>query len=346
MNEESSQHSEHVSRLVLPAADDLHVHVRQGELMERVIPLLRAGGAGRCLVMPNTSPPTTSVDAACAYREAMKAIDPSVDYLMTLYLSKALTRDEILKAADAGITGVKLYPRGVTTHSDAGVDCLDVYAPVFAAMEEAGLVLEIHGECGSNPDDDLCVLNAESAFLPQVAQLHQSHPELRIVLEHVTTADAVALVSRLGDTVAATITVHHIDLTVDDWAGRNHNFCKPVAKYPSDRDALRRVIRDGHPRFFLGSDSAPHPRSAKECAEACAGIFTSALLLPYLADSFDALGCLSTLPDFATKFGRQFYGLEPLEERVELVRTPCRVPDAYGDIVPYRAGETLGWSLA
>lgn len=331
--------------LTLPRADDLHVHVRQGDMLRRVAPLLHAGGAGRCLIMPNTRPPVTTTAQALAYRAELTSAAPGIDFLMTLYLTENLTRDEILRAAEAGIAGVKLYPRGVTTHSEAGVDSLDCFEAAFAAMEEAGLVLEIHGECGSNPKANICVLNAESAFLPQVAALHAAYPRLRIVLEHVTTADAVALVTRLGKTVAATITVHHLDLTVDDWAGRNHNFCKPVAKYPSDRDALCRIVTSGHPRFFLGSDSAPHPRAAKECAEACAGVFSSPLLLPYLADTFERLGCLHRLPAFTSEFGRRFYRKPANPGTVLLHHQPCRVPDAYGDIIPYRAGDTLNWSI-
>jgi dihydroorotase len=170
-------------------------------------------------------------------------------------------------------------------------------------------------------------------------------PNLRVVLEHVTTAGAVDFVANAGDRVAATITAHHLELTVDDWAGRNHNFCKPVAKYPRDRAALRRVVREGHPRFFLGSDSAPHPRSAKEAAAACAGVFTSPLLLPYLADAFERIDCLDRLTDFVSRFGRRFYGLSPAESEITLERRRRAVPATYGDVVPFRAGETLEWSI-
>jgi dihydroorotase len=165
------------------------------------------------------------------------------------------------------------------------------------------------------------------------------------VLEHATTAAAIECVKNLGETVAATITAHHLDLTVDDWAGRNHNFCKPVAKYPHDREALRQVVREGHPRFFMGSDSAPHPRSAKESACGSAGIFTSPMLLPYLADCFDRLGCIERLADFTSAFGCRFHGLAPLTEKIRLVKDKTVVPESYGNVVPYRAAQTLSWKI-
>lgn len=330
----------------MPAADDLHAHLRQGAMMRTVTPLVRRGGVGRCLAMPNTSPPIDTVEAALAYREALRAIEPAVEFLMTLYLTPALSADTVRRAAEAGIVGVKLYPRGVTTNSAGGVDALGGFYDVFEAMQEAGLVLEIHGEVPATPDGDVCVLNAEERFLPRLRRLHRDLPELRIVLEHVTTAAAVDTVMSLGDTVAATITAHHLDLVVDDWAGRNHNFCKPVAKYAHDRRALRYVVGEGHPRFFLGSDSAPHARETKECAQACAGVFTAPLLLPYLADTFDRLGMLKRLPHFASRFGRAFYGLPAQKATVTLKRAAQTVPDTFGSVVPYRAGDTLAWTLA
>ncbi|MDE0838825.1 MAG: dihydroorotase [Kiritimatiellae bacterium] len=331
--------------LTLPLADDFHLHVRQGAMLRDVVPLIRQGGVGRCLVMPNTVPPITSVEQALAYRDEIQSVDPDLDVLTTLYLCPELTRDVIMRAGDAGITGVKLYPRGVTTHSDLGVADVGAYDEVFAAMSEAGLVLEIHGEVQSDADRDICVMNAEPLFLPVVERLHRHFPALRIVLEHVTTAEAVAFVERAGERIAATITVHHLDLIVDDWAGQNHNFCKPVAKYPHDRAALRAAVSSGSPKFFLGSDSAPHPRDAKECAVGCAGVFTSPLMLPYLADCFERIGCLEKLAAFVSENGRRFYDVLESRDCVTLERRPCDVPKAYGSVVPYRAGETLAWSM-
>lgn len=331
--------------LILPPADDLHVHLRQEALLRTVAPLLRGGGVGRCLVMPNTTPPLATVDQALAYRNALEAVEPRVQYLVTLFLTPALTAAEVRRAAASGVVGVKVYPQGVTTNSASGVGDLLAYAPVLTAMEETGLVLELHGEVPAGSEADVCVLDAEARFLPVLEALHTSYPALRIVLEHVTTRAAVDAVRELGDTVGATITAHHLDLVVDDWAGRNHNFCKPVAKYPADRAALREVVWEGHPRFFLGSDSAPHPRDSKECAQACAGVFTSPLLLAYLADTFERLDCLGRLEAFATRHGRTFYGLPPMDGEIRLVRRAQVVPDRYGNVVPYRAGEMLTWSI-
>jgi len=332
--------------LTIPVADDFHVHLRQDTMMQLVTPLVRAGGVGRCVVMPNTTPPVTAIDQALTYRSELEALASDVEFLMTLYLQPELTPEQIEDAGAHGLFGVKCYPKGVTTNSDSGVEDLEAYSEVFAAMEKEGIALLIHGEVPSNAEKDICILNAEERFLPELEKLHARFPDLRIVLEHVTTADAVACVESLGETVGATVTAHHLDLTADDWAGRNQNYCKPVAKYPHDRDALRRVVSEGHPRFFLGSDSAPHPRSAKEAACGCAGVFTSPLLMPYLADTFDRLGCLDRLADFSSRFGHEFHKLAAPSEEITLTRDETMVPDAYGDVVPYRAGQTLAWRLA
>ncbi|KAJ1550606.1 Dihydroorotase, partial [Cladochytrium tenue] len=224
--------------------DDLHVHLRQGALMRAVTPLLEAAGVRTALVMPNLRPPITSTAQALAYRDQLQALAPSVLFLMTLYLTPELTPDEVRKAAAAGIVGVKSYPRGVTTNSDSGIEDYDRYFPVFEAMQDAGLVLNLHGEVPSDADKGTCVLNAEERFLPQLERLHARFPRLRIVLEHASTRAAVDAVRRLGDTVAASITLHHLDLVVDHWAADPHNYCKPVAKFPDDRDALREVIKE------------------------------------------------------------------------------------------------------
>jgi dihydroorotase len=327
-------------------ADDLHVHLRQDDMLQLVAPLLRDGGVGRCVVMPNTKLPVCSTSQALSYQSDLCAIDDSVEFLMTIYLQPELSPAEVAAAAESGIFGIKCYPRGVTTGSESGVEDLGQYSGIFAAMQQSGLPLLIHGESPSNPDLDICVMNAEQKFLPELEKIHREFPELKIVLEHVTTAEAVDCVLALGDSVAASITVHHLDLTIDDWAGSNHNFCKPVAKYPHDRDVLRRVVCEGNPKFFLGSDSAPHTRQAKEGARGAAGIFTTPLLMPYLADCFDRLGCIERLADFSSTFGRRFHGLPAPSENITLINEPQIVPDIYGDVVPYRAGQQLQWKLA
>jgi dihydroorotase len=330
--------------LTIPRADDFHVHLRQGDLLDSVAPLVAAGGVGRCLAMPNTRPPITTLAQALAYRDTLAAAAPGVTFLLALYLSNTLTAGDLAAAARSGVVvGVKCYPRGVTTNSGCGVEDLMAYDAVFEAMQAAGLVLLIHGEVPSSAALGIDVFNAESRFLPELERLHTAFPTLRIVLEHVSSREAVDCVKALGPTVAATVTAHHLDLTADDWAANVHNFCKPVAKTAADRDALRQIVCEGHPRFFLGSDSAPHLRTAKAAAAGCAGVFTSARLLPYLADCFDRLGCLGRLADFSSCFGCTFYGLPAGAGTVTLERIATPVPERFGEVVPFRAGQTLQW---
>jgi dihydroorotase len=344
-----------MDKLTLKWADDFHVHLRQGSMSNMIVNQLRKGGACRVLVMPNLQPLITTPQQAICYRQSLQKIDPNVDYLMTLYLSTDLTVDMIREAASLGIVGVKSYPKGVTTHSESGVEDYTRYYPIFEAMQTYGLVLNIHGEIPSDPDHDICVLNAEEHFLKHLVRLHQDFPNLRIVMEHVTTAVAIDTILSLGETIAATITVHHLELTIDDVVGNCHGFCKPVAKYPRDRDALQSVIRRGHKKFFLGSDSAPHPRHLKECAHSCAGIFTSPYLLPYLATIFERLNCLEHLENFVAGHGSNFYRLNPNIKPITLVRMPIPVDRVipYNDdegqlreVVPYLAGQILPWSIS
>jgi len=311
-------------------------------------------------VMPNLQPPIRTTDEALAYKKILQEIDPSVEYLMTLYLSPSLTPEEVKKAKQAGIVGVKSYPRGVTTNSDSGIENYEIYYPVFEAMQEEGLVLNLHGEIPSDPATNTCVLNAEAKFLPQLAKLHAAFPKLRIVLEHATTQDSIEMVKSLGDTIACTITAHHLAITVDDWAGQSLHYCKPVAKFPSDREALREVIRSGHPRFFLGSDSAPHPYSNKTTSSisrgCAAGVYTSPILLPLLAHLLESFGALDKLEGFASTHGRKFYGFPvrgsqnegaghvKLRREKQLVSAE-RKGDKDVDVVSFWAGKELGWKI-
>ncbi|KAJ3092454.1 hypothetical protein HK102_007078 [Quaeritorhiza haematococci] len=360
------------SRLSMPFVDDFHTHLRQGALMRLVTPLLKQSGVRTAYVMPNLKPPITTAAQALKYKAELQKLAPDVHFLMTLYLVPELTPEEIRKAAKAGIVGVKSYPRGVTTNSDSGIESYETYYPVFQAMEEEGMVLNLHGEIPSEPEQDVCVLNAEERFLPHLEKLHRDFPNLRIVLEHATTKAAVDLVKSLGPTVGCTITLHHLELIVDDWAGKPHAFCKPVAKWPHDRKALRDIVLEGHPRFFLGTDSAPHPRHLKEHCQAAAGVYTGAYILPYLAQLLDSFGALDRLQEFACDFGRKFYKLDdptsptarlateddPNKKRkgemAALVREDWVVPDEipYVDdegvprtLVPFMAGKTLKWKL-
>ncbi|CAJ0846704.1 21553_t:CDS:10, partial [Entrophospora sp. SA101] len=274
-----------LNALNITSACDFHIHLRQDALMKLVVPLVAEGGVSLCYVMPNLKPPITSTEQALTYKGKLQELAPNITFLMS----------------------VKSYPRGVTTNSDSGIESYTNYYQVFKAMEEEGMILNLHGELPSDPDQDVCVLNAEEKFLVHLQKLHQDFPNLKIVLEHATTKAAVDVVKSLGDTVGCTITIHHLQLVADDWAGKCHNFCKPVAKYPHDRQALRDVILEGHPRFFLGTDSAPHPAHLKECAQSCAGVFTTPLALAYLATILDSFGAIPRLNDFACENGKKFY---------------------------------------
>ncbi|SPO24705.1 Dihydroorotase [Ustilago trichophora] len=327
--------------IIVPAPADFHVHLRQGKMSELVTPHVAQGGVSLAYVMPNLVPPITSAQQATEYLESLKALAPQTKFVGTLYLSPALTPAEIAKAAQNGVRGVKSYPRGVTTNSDSGIEDYETYYPIFEEMQKHNMILNLHGEVPSNADAGICVLNAEEKFLTHLFKIHRQFPKLKIVLEHATTRKAVEAVKQCGDTVGCTITPHHLELIVDDWAGKPLNFCKPVAKYPDDRQALRDVIREGHPRFFLGSDSAPHPLASKypsavthgapgtkasanggddleptgvvSCGCA-AGVYTSSILVPLCATLLEGFGALDKLANYVSLNGRKFYGYDSDEE--------------------------------
>ncbi|KAJ7507489.1 hypothetical protein B0H11DRAFT_1967337 [Mycena galericulata] len=347
-----------MAEIYVPSPADFHVHLRQGTLATLVTPHVRKGGFTLAYVMPNLKPPITTTAQALAYKAELEAIDPTVEYLMTLYLSPDLTPEEVVKAKEAGIVGVKSYPRGVTTNSDGGIESYEIYYPVFETMQRVDMVLNLHGEVPSDPTTNTHVLNAEPHFLPHLHSLHKTFPKLRIVLEHATTRAAISAVKACGPTVACTITAHHLALTVDDWAGQSFNFCKPVAKFPDDRDALRDVIREGHPRFFLGSDSAPHPAHSKSTStptqRCAAGIYTSPILLPLVAHLLESFGALDKLDGFVSTLGRRFYHRELSAEQAEQVvlrKVETHVINGiYGAgediVVPFWAGKEIGWQIA
>ncbi|KEI39493.1 uncharacterized protein L969DRAFT_87455 [Mixia osmundae IAM 14324] len=349
-------------------------------MMKLVTPHVSLGGMQLAYVMPNLSPPITTTEQAIRYRAELQALAPEIDFMMTLFLAPALTPDEIRKAHKAGISGVKSYPRGVTTGSEGGVESYEKYYDVFEAMQECDMVLNLHGEVPSSEASGITVLNAEPAFHRHLEELHARFPNLRIVLEHATTKASVDIVNRLGPTVACTITAHHLALVVDDWAGNNLHFCKPVAKTYEDRRALREVIASGNRKFFLGSDSAPHPslsklpllsQDAQVAPNACAaGVYTSPILLPLLAHLFETVEPripLERLPDFAGGFGRSFYA-RPASQSAHSVRLrrvnassgvstsgQGRVPVSYDGqsealgqirVIPYFASKTLNFAIA
>jgi dihydroorotase len=310
---------------------------------------------GRAILMPNLKPPIDTTAKALAYRERALATLPAgstFQPLMVLYLTDATTPDEV-RAAKAGglVHPIKLYPAGATTNSDHDVSQLDRLDPTLAAMAEVGLPLLVHGEV---TDPSVDIFDREAAFLDTIAEpLLERHPTLRMVVEHITTADAVAFVKAARPGVAATITPQHLLLNRNalfEGGVRPHHYCLPVLKREVHRQALIQAATSGDPRFFLGTDSAPHAKHTKEAACGCAGCFTAPHAMSLYATAFEDAGALDKLPDFASRFGPAFYGLPVNADTLTLVREPWTVPDAYtfGEdvVVPLWAGKTLGWRVA
>lgn len=317
---------------------DMHVHLRQGDMLTLVAPH-SARDFAAAVVMPNLTPPVTSLARVLDYREEiLRVTGESFSPLMTLFF-RTYSRDELL-AARPHIIGVKLYPAGMTTNSEAGLADMKQACATLAVMEELDIPLLIHGEgCGF-------VMDREAVFLPVVEEWARAFPRLRIVLEHVTTRAGVELLDRF-DNLFATITLHHLLITLDDVLGglmRPHLFCKPVAKRPEDRDALRQAALR-HPRAFFGSDSAPHPRDAKEAPGCAAGIFSAPVALPALAGLFEELGALDLLQSFVSDRACAAYGLSPMDRTVRLEHGVWTVPERFGSVVPYLAGQTLDWRV-
>ncbi|KAI6709602.1 hypothetical protein JHW43_007872 [Diplocarpon mali] len=432
--------------LELPAAADFHVHLRDGAMMETVVPLIRVGGVNTVYVMPNLVPPLTSASDAMAYKNRLQKLDPKVNYLMTLYLHESITPAVVKGAKAQGIVGIKVYPAGVTTNSSSGVSSYEPFYPVFRAMEQCGMVLNLHGECPSDHAKNitdgrhgrvsgashsyrshssitagikskeqlwvLCalrkdvtsflpesrwfstnsavpqILNAESTFLPTLKGLHEMFPkvrprnfklgprpmvlwgkltglnpiQLKIVLEHCTTKEAVQAVNDCGPNVVGTITAHHLFLTVDDWADDPFCYCKPVAKWPTDREALIKAALAGTGKFFLGSDSAPHDVKAKKGGngKTAAGVFTQPYLLPLVFDAFEQAIARNVITEdevtvdilkgFLGGYGRRFYGpsSEGDNETVIISKGTEVIQESFTgqgvEVVPFRRGQST-WSV-
>jgi dihydroorotase len=331
--------------------DDWHVHLRDGEIMRGVVPFT-AWQFARAIVMPNLSPPVTRVEACAAYRDRILAAVPEgIDFmpLMTAYLTDAANGEELSRGFEHGVfTAAKLYPAHATTGSAHGVTSIASIMTALERMAAIGMPLLIHGEV---TDADVDIFDREAVFIERtLSGLVRELPELKIVFEHITTADAVAFVEASGPNVAATITPQHLHINRNAmFAGgiRPHAYCLPVAKREAHRLALRSAATSGSPKYFLGTDSAPHARSAKESACGCAGIFNAPYALESYAAVFDEEGALDKFEAFASENGPRFYGLPLNEGTVTLKRGAIAVPetvDANGtSIVPFHAGEEIGW---
>jgi dihydroorotase len=332
--------------LTIRRPDDWHVHLRDGEMLRRVAPYT-ARQFARAIVMPNLAPPITTVEAAAAYRERIvKATGPGFTPLMTCYLTDDTSPDEVARGFEEGAwIAAKLYPAGATTNSASGVtDVRNIY-PTLARMERIGMVLCVHGEV---TDPDVDVFDREAVFIERVlSRLVADFPRLKIVFEHITTADAVRFVEK-SIRVVATVTPHHLIINRNAiFAGglRPHAYCLPVAKREKHRLAVRKAATSGSPKFFLGTDSAPHAREAKESACGCAGIFNAPFALESYASVFDEEGALGRFEAFASLNGPRFYGLPVNDDTVTLKRAEVQVPEEIDGVVPFHAGETLRWRL-
>lgn len=329
--------------LVLESPLDMHLHLRDGEMLKNVAPWSARYFSG-ALVMPNLVPPVASIESLDAYRQRILSSCENFQFepYMTLFFTTEYSMDFLRQNRDK-ITAIKLYPSGITTNSEGGVKTMDMHtlAPVLEAMSELGIPLCVHGE------SDGFVMDREKEFGKTYAKLAKTFPDLTIIMEHITTAHSVDLLEKY-DNLYATITLHHLYITLDELAGgmlKPHLFCKPIAKRPEDREALLQAAISTHPKVMFGSDSAPHPTHAKECCGCAAGVFTAPLALPALAQLFEVRNALENLQTFVSDNARRIYGINPPSKKIRLIKEPMKVESAYGDVVPMFAGETLNWRV-
>jgi dihydroorotase len=319
---------------------DMHLHLREGAMAELVTPLTSADFAG-AIIMPNLVPPVDNLQRLLRYRDQINAAKGAAvfDPLMMLFF-RNYTEAELL-AAREHIFGIKLYPAGATTNSEAGVKELGAAEGTLALMESMGIPLMVHGETHG------FVMDREKEFLASYAYLAEKFPKLKITMEHITTRDAVELLDQY-ENLYATVTLHHLVITLDDVAGgllNPHLFCKPIAKRPEDRDALLAAALQTHPKLMFGSDSAPHPISKKECCGCAAGLFTAPVCLPTLVELFEQHGALDQLQAFVSGNAQRIHSFTPPAKTVKLAKVGMEVPKSYGEVVPYRAGETIPWAV-
>lgn len=339
--------------LTIQTPDDWHLHFRDGEMLKETVPAT-ARCFKRAIVMPNLVPPVTTTEMALDYKQRILDAAPQdsdFEPLVTLFLTNQTSAEEIRKAKAAGIVASKMYPAGATTNSDGAVKGVKALYPVFEAMQEVGMLLLIHGEVTEAHID---IFDREKAFIDtHLRELVADFPGLKIVFEHITTKDAVDFVLESSDNVAATITPQHLLLNRNDLlvgGVRPHNFCLPVLKRNTHQQALRAVVASGSPKFFLGTDSAPHEKHKKENACGCAGCYSAWSAIELYAQVFEDLGVIEKLEAFASHYGPDFYGLARNQGSITLRKEDWQVPDNIvlptgDDIVPFFANETLNWRL-
>ena len=329
------------TEIILQSPLDMHIHFREGAMLDLVAPLSAETFAGG-VIMPNLVPPVADLERLEWYTgEVRRAVG---EHIFTPYMALFFRNysEADLAAVRESIIGIKLYPEGVTTNSEGGVKSVSDAEQTMAMMQDMDIPLLVHGEAPES-----FVMDRESDFLPTYDELAQKFPRLKIIMEHITTAAAVKLLDRY-ENVHATVTLQHLLITLDDVAGgllNPHLFCKPIAKRPEDRDALLHAALTAHPKLMFGSDSAPHPLEKKECCGCAAGVFTAPVALAMLAELFDAHDALDKLQAFVSGNAQSIYGLTPPAKTVHLVKEPCTVPAKYGDVVPIRSGGEIGWRV-
>ena len=326
---------------------DMHLHLRDGDMLRLVAPLTSNSFSG-ALVMPNLVPPVTTKEALLSYKKRIieSCKDDNFTPYMTLFFQNNYSF-EFLEDIKDEIIGIKLYPAGITTNSETGVSSMDieVLRPTLENMSRLGIPLCIHGETNG------FVMDREKEFMPIYESIASAFPNLKIIMEHITTKDAVELLDRYSN-LYATVTLHHLLITLDDVAGGMldpHLFCKPIAKRPEDRSALLNAALKAHPKLMFGSDSAPHPKHKKECCGCAAGVFTSPIALQVLVELFEKHDSLENLNDFVSNNAKKIYGLDLKEKTIKLIKKDFIVPDIYEykdeKVVPMYAGKTISWSI-
>jgi dihydroorotase len=330
-------------KLTIDSPLDMHLHLRDGDMLKTVAPLSSRDFSG-AIVMPNLVPPVTSIEDVKAYEKRIKEATKGDEFepFMTLFFKSEYDYD-FLKEAKNYIKAIKLYPAGITTNSEGGVSSIDekTLAPTLEAMSELDIPLCIHGET------DGFVMDREKEFVPIYEKLATSFPKLKIIMEHITTKESVEALKRY-ENLYATITLHHLYITLDDVAGgmlKPHYFCKPIAKRPEDREALLEVALKADKKVMFGSDSAPHPKDSKEAPGCAAGVFTAPVILPALCELFEKHDALENLQNFISNNARDIYGITPIKKEITLEKKEFEVPLKYGDVVPMFAGEKLGWRV-
>ncbi|WP_315358994.1 dihydroorotase [Neisseria bacilliformis] len=339
--------------LTITRPDDMHLHLRDGDALQAVAPYT-ARQMGRAVIMPNLKPPVATVSDALAYKQRILAALPEgsrFEPMMTLYLTDKATPELVREAKAAGIAAFKLYPAGATTNSDSGVTDLFKLIPVLEEMARQGVLFLVHGEV---TDPEIDIFDREAAFIERVMKpVLAQVPNLKVVFEHITTAEAARLVLAAGDNVAATVTPQHLLLNRNDLlvgGVRPHHYCLPVLKRETHRQALvAAVTGEKSHKFFLGTDSAPHEKAAKENACGCAGMFSAMSAIELYAEVFEQAGALDKLEAFASKNGARFYGIPENSGTITLVKQPQQIPESIpygsGRLVPMRAGQTVGWTV-